>query len=70
MKQLKHLQPHVKAFLNKAIGGPSLNCIDTINKDPIKAAQQLADTKTTSGAVGQVKNVAQSFLNILKITRC
>ena len=55
-----------KAFLNKAIGGPSLNCIDTINKDPIKAAQQLADTKTTSGAVGQVKNVAQSFLNILK----
>ena len=54
-----------KAFLNKAVGGPSLNCIDTINKDPIKAAGQLAETKTTSAAVGKVKNLAKGFLNIL-----
>ena len=54
-----------KAFLNKAVGGPSLNCIDTINKDPIKAAQQLSETKATSAAVGKVKNVAKGFLNIL-----
>ncbi len=54
-----------KAFLNKAVGGPSLNCIDTINKDPIKAAGQLAETKATSAAVGKVKNLAKGFLNIL-----
>ena len=54
-----------KAFLNKAVGGPSWNCIDTINKDPIKAAQQLSETKATSAAVGKVKNVAKGFLNIL-----
>jgi hypothetical protein len=54
-----------KAFLNKAVGGPLLDCIDTINKDPIKAAQQLSETKATSAAVGKVKNIAKGFLNIL-----
>ena len=54
-----------KAFFNKAVGGPSLNCIDTINQNPVKAAEQLAETKATSAAVGKVKNVAKSFLNIL-----